>query len=79
MKYHRLCDLESHSEDTEFDSNLVSSCLHRRKFSATASNGTSEEETLMKVGAWDFVDSTQRSNCNCSRYKHANSLSLILS
>uniref|UniRef100_A0A671RSB1 Mediator of RNA polymerase II transcription subunit 13 n=1 Tax=Sinocyclocheilus anshuiensis TaxID=1608454 RepID=A0A671RSB1_9TELE len=53
----------------KFDSNLVSLCLCRRKFSATASNGTSEEETLMKVGTWDFVDSTQRSSCKCSRHK----------
>lgn len=41
-------------------------CLHRRKFSA-ATNGTCEEEQTEKVGAWDFVEPSQRSYCNCSR------------
>uniref|UniRef100_A0A671RT58 Mediator of RNA polymerase II transcription subunit 13 n=1 Tax=Sinocyclocheilus anshuiensis TaxID=1608454 RepID=A0A671RT58_9TELE len=47
----------------------INRAQNKRKFSATASNGTSEEETLMKVGTWDFVDSTQRSSCKCSRHK----------
>lgn len=38
----------------------------RRKFSA-ATNGTCEEESTEKVGAWDFVEHSQRSYCSCSR------------
>ncbi|XP_051980947.1 mediator of RNA polymerase II transcription subunit 13-like, partial [Xyrauchen texanus] len=44
----------------------INRAQNKRKFSTTASNGTSEEETPIKVGAWDFVESTQRANCNCS-------------
>ena len=40
---------------------------HRRKYSAT-SNGLCDEETADKVASWDFVEATQRTNCNCSRY-----------
>lgn len=40
--------------------------LPRRKFSA-ATNGTCEEELTEKVGAWDFVEHSQRSYCSCSR------------
>uniref|UniRef100_A0A8D2N785 Mediator of RNA polymerase II transcription subunit 13 n=1 Tax=Zonotrichia albicollis TaxID=44394 RepID=A0A8D2N785_ZONAL len=41
----------------------------RRKYSAT-SNGLCEEETADKVASWDFVEATQRTNCNCSRHKN---------
>lgn len=40
--------------------------LPRRKFPA-ATNGTCEEEPSEKVGTWDFVESSQRSYCSCSR------------
>lgn len=40
--------------------------LTRRKFSA-ATNGTCEEELTEKLGAWDFVEHSQRSYCSCSR------------
>ncbi|KAK6317162.1 hypothetical protein J4Q44_G00125620 [Coregonus suidteri] len=46
----------------------INRAQNKRKFSATA-NGTCEEELMEKVGAWDFVESTHRSNCNCSRHK----------
>ncbi|KAL6472443.1 hypothetical protein MHYP_G00186310, partial [Metynnis hypsauchen] len=42
----------------------INRALKKRKFSATA-NGTSEEEVLEKMGSWDFVESTQRTTCNC--------------
>uniref|UniRef100_A0A8D2N7H3 Mediator of RNA polymerase II transcription subunit 13 n=1 Tax=Zonotrichia albicollis TaxID=44394 RepID=A0A8D2N7H3_ZONAL len=40
-----------------------------KKYSAT-SNGLCEEETADKVASWDFVEATQRTNCNCSRHKN---------
>ncbi|CDQ92951.1 unnamed protein product [Oncorhynchus mykiss] len=44
----------------------INRAQNKRKFSATA-NGTCEEELMEKVGTWDFVESAQRSHCNCSR------------
>ncbi len=43
--------------------------FRRRKFS-TMSNGVCEEETD-KASVWDFVESSQRSQCSCSRYAQA--------
>ncbi|KAJ8403825.1 hypothetical protein AAFF_G00346930 [Aldrovandia affinis] len=41
---------------------------NKRKFAAVA-KGAGDEEATGKVGCWDFVEPTQRSNCNCSRHK----------
>ncbi|KAJ3589782.1 hypothetical protein NHX12_010624 [Muraenolepis orangiensis] len=43
---------------------------NKRKFPATT-NGTCDEQLSERVGSWDFVEPSQRSSCNCSRYKAA--------
>lgn len=47
----------------------------RRKFT-TLTNGTCEEESD-KTGLWDFVESTHRPVCNCSRYVEWNAFSNV--
>ncbi|MGH0159948.1 UNVERIFIED_CONTAM: hypothetical protein FKN15_046227 [Acipenser sinensis] len=47
----------------------INRAQNKRKFSATT-NGMCEEEVVDKIGAWDFVEPTQRSICNCSRHKN---------
>ncbi|RXN29728.1 mediator of RNA polymerase II transcription subunit 13-like protein [Labeo rohita] len=46
----------------------INRAQNKRKFS-TMSNGVSEEETD-KASVWDFVESSQRSQCSCSRLKN---------